>query len=303
MKSVENNLSENRSPLVSIIVITYNSERYVLETLESAKSQTYQNIELIISDDGSTDKTVEICKEWLDYNQERFIRTEILTIEKNSGIPSNCNRGTRVAKGDWLKLIAGDDMLCNKCIEENIEFSKKSNCLIFFSQLYYFKEDEEQEESRALNFYINKFITKNQIKKKFSYLRDPIFLNIPSLFYHTSVLRTVGGYDENFTLLEDQPFLLKVLLNNYDIGYLKKTTVKYRIHNYSVVAERNMVFLKDLFLSYKTIIRPNLRKYNIVDSLFKINRDLYFFFLLKDNSNPFILKLLRRSYSLLRRLD
>ena len=52
---------EENNPLVSINVITYNSSKFVLETLESAKAQTYQNIELIVSDDCSTDNTVEIC--------------------------------------------------------------------------------------------------------------------------------------------------------------------------------------------------------------------------------------------------
>ena len=51
-------------PLVSIVVITYNSAEYVLETLESAKAQTYQNIELIVSDDCSADNTVETCSRW-----------------------------------------------------------------------------------------------------------------------------------------------------------------------------------------------------------------------------------------------
>lgn len=52
---------DSKNPLFSIIVITYNSSVFVLETLESAKNQAYQNIELIISDDGSTDETVAIC--------------------------------------------------------------------------------------------------------------------------------------------------------------------------------------------------------------------------------------------------
>ena len=60
------------NPLVSIIVITYNSSKYVLETLESAKAQTYQNIELIVTDDCSNDNTVEICRKWIEENKERF---------------------------------------------------------------------------------------------------------------------------------------------------------------------------------------------------------------------------------------
>ncbi|KAA6320476.1 putative glycosyltransferase EpsE, partial [termite gut metagenome] len=101
----------NEQPLVSIVVITYNSSKYVLETLESAKVQTYQNIELIVSDDCSTDDTVDVCQNWLDENKERFVRTELLIVLKNTGVSANCNRGYKVAKGEWIKGVAGDDML------------------------------------------------------------------------------------------------------------------------------------------------------------------------------------------------
>ena len=111
-----NNDTLEKQPLVSIIVITYNSSKYVLETLESAKAQTYQNIELIVSDDCSIDNTVEICREWIENNKERFVRTELITAEKNTGIPANCNRGVKAAQGEWVKLIAGDDILYNNCI-------------------------------------------------------------------------------------------------------------------------------------------------------------------------------------------
>ena len=71
------------NPLVSIIVITYNSAKYVLETLESARYQTYQNIELIVSDDCSVDNTVEICNNWIKKNSNRFARVELITVNKN----------------------------------------------------------------------------------------------------------------------------------------------------------------------------------------------------------------------------
>lgn len=99
---------ETSQPLVSIIVITYNSSKYVLETLESARAQTYQNLELIVSDDASQYDTVEICQAWLEENGDRFVRAELVTVEENTGIPANCNRGVRKAKGEWVKLIAGN---------------------------------------------------------------------------------------------------------------------------------------------------------------------------------------------------
>lgn len=101
MKTKENSL-------VSVVLITYNSSKYVLDTLESVKNQTWDNIELIISDDGSTDNTTAICSNWLSENQNRFYNALLITVDENTGIPSNCNRGLRATKGEWLKTISGD---------------------------------------------------------------------------------------------------------------------------------------------------------------------------------------------------
>ncbi len=101
----------NQEPLISIVVVTYNSAKYVLETLESAKSQTYQNIELIVTDDYSTDDTVAICQKWLNKNKARFVRSQLVTSEKNTGIPANLNRGIKASKGEFIKPIAGDDTM------------------------------------------------------------------------------------------------------------------------------------------------------------------------------------------------
>ncbi|MDP5081486.1 MAG: glycosyltransferase family 2 protein [Winogradskyella sp.] len=114
----ENNLN----PLVSIIILTYNSSKYVLETLESAKAQSYRNIELIVSDDCSTDNTVEICEIWIEANKDCFIKSEIICTETNTGIPANCNRALNNAKGEWIKYIAGDDILEKECITSFVNF-------------------------------------------------------------------------------------------------------------------------------------------------------------------------------------
>ena len=90
------------NPLVSIVVITYNSEKYILETLESAKTQTYRNLELIISDDCSTDRTVQVCQHWLEINRDFFINSKLIESPKNTGIPSNVNRGVNKAEGKWI---------------------------------------------------------------------------------------------------------------------------------------------------------------------------------------------------------
>ena len=105
------------NPLVSIVVLTYNSSKYVIETLESAYNQTYQNVELIVTDDSSQDSTLSIVEEWISIHKSRFIACKLIQSSTNTGIPANLNRGIRNCKGEWVKIIAGDDILLPKCIE------------------------------------------------------------------------------------------------------------------------------------------------------------------------------------------
>lgn len=101
-------INEPKQPLFSIIIITYNSSKYVLETLESAKKQTYQNIELVVSDDCSGDDTIKLCAQWIEDNKHRFIRATLVFSQENTGIAANCNRGLKTAKGDSVNRGRSD---------------------------------------------------------------------------------------------------------------------------------------------------------------------------------------------------
>ena len=110
-----------KNTLVSVGIITYNSEKTILETLNSAYNQTYKNIELIISDDFSQDNTVNICKEWISEHSSRFVNCFVVTSTQNTGTSANCNRLINYCSGEYLKILAGDDIFTSTCIEDNIK--------------------------------------------------------------------------------------------------------------------------------------------------------------------------------------
>jgi len=232
---------KEEEPLVSIIVITYNSSKYVIETLESAKAQTYQNIELIVSDDCSTDDTVEICEKWVQKNKDRFVRTEILTVKENTGIPSNCNRGAKKAKGIWIKFIAGDDILVSIGIEECIKFTKSFlNANIVFSKQHSFTEENRKKTFSVINpqmhIYNEEFYSNNSsVKTQFNYLlKRMASVSGPSYIIKKDLLRSINYFDEKYRLLEDYPMFMKALeLGNY-FYFLDKITVHYRVHQKSI---------------------------------------------------------------------
>jgi alpha-1,3-rhamnosyltransferase len=270
---------EDINQLVSIIVITYNSSNFIINTLESAKNQTYNDIELIISDDCSKDSTIEVCQKWLDKNKERFIRTKLITVQTNAGISANCNRGINASTGGWIKLIAGDDILLPHCIASNVSFAKENNSSINFSKMNFFRDNSVFRKGE-ISLEQKLFIKKNQAQQTKSYIRNAVFLNIPTLFYSRELSEGVGGFNEDFKLLEDTPFILKVLENGYKIHFLDETTVNYRVHSSSITGSAKNNFIREIYRCYNIYRKPYLRNYNLVDLCFKLYLKLNFYFLL-----------------------
>ncbi len=246
---------EQDKPLVSIIVITYNSSKYVLETLESAKAQTYQNIELIISDDGSKDETMEICKNWLEENQKRFVRTELITVEKNTGIPANCNRGVKISKGEWVKLIAGDDLFTMNSIEYFVNFANiHSIAEIIFSNILIGKSQLNSE--KLISFF------NNDNKGQYIKLLEGNILPAPGFFVKLSVLNELNGFDERYNLIEDFPFYLKALKNGKRFFFLDQPLIIYRkdsngISNLKIM---NIAYQNSIKMFFNEIFLPELRR-------------------------------------------
>ena len=247
-KDITKNTGNNLNPLVSIIVITYNSAKYVLETLESAKAQTYNNIELIVTDDCSTDETVNICKKWIEENKNRFVRTKLITVARNSGISPNCNRGLKEAKGKWIKFIAGDDMLIYNCIETNMNLVKDSEHSFFFSKMKFTQKNERLRE-----IFDNGYKLFNSVDVQLKIILRGNVLTAPSSFIRLKTLIKLEGFDERFPMLEDYPMWLKAAKNNYKIIFNDVETVIYRISNdgisQSQTATNKKLFLKNLNFS------------------------------------------------------
>ena len=217
-------------PLVSIAIVTYNSSKYIIDTLNSVKAQSYENIELIISDDCSPDNTVELCRNWLDANKDRFVRTKLITVDKNSGVTCNCNRAKAAAEGQWFKLLAGDDLMMPDCIKENVEFiTANPKAKIIFSKTQLFTETEGK-----INL-SDKFLPKPYTKEIFAssaeYQHDCLsqynFLPAPSSFISEEIFRK-HDYNETYPASEDWAYWFKLTGLGYKLYFFPSVTTLYR---------------------------------------------------------------------------
>lgn len=121
--------------LVSIIMPSYNTAKYIAESINSVLAQTYSNWELLIVDDCSTDNTDEIVKPFLANERIKYFKNE-----KNSGAAVSRNKALREAKGKWIAFLDSDDLWLPEKIERQISFMKKHDYK--FSYTGYEKIDE-----------------------------------------------------------------------------------------------------------------------------------------------------------------
>jgi alpha-1,3-rhamnosyltransferase len=255
-----------QQPLVSIIVATYNSGKFVIETLESAKAQTYLNLALIISDDCSADNTVAICQDWVTANGHRFVSTRLITVPQNTGVSANCNRCIHAAQTTWIKFIAGDDILLPNCITDNMEFvAANPSAKAVFSEVLLYQGDFKKEnflnnvpQGYPMNIMNPKFSVEDQYK--ILLISDRITYT-PSVFLNRETLLLVGGYDETNRLIEDYPMWLKLTRAGNKLYFFNTATVGYRMHKDAANNMANYGLFKPLFLTAALIRKKEAYPY------------------------------------------
>lgn len=222
-------------PLVSIPIVTYNSSAFIVETLESVKDQTYQNIELIASDDCSTDDTVAICREWIAQNKERFVRAEVLTSDKNTGVSGNLNRAEAACTGEWVKFLDGDDLLLPTCVQDYMDFVEAHPETIYmFSRIKAFGASEERNRyytEKAFDYSIFDLDAKQQYEKL---IWQNCIMSSTCMYNRKKNAELGLKNDERIPLLEDWPRWINVTKKGVKLSFLDKVEVMYRIHEKSL---------------------------------------------------------------------
>lgn len=217
-------------PLVSVVIITYNSASTIIETLESVKQQTYSEVELVISDDCSTDSTCDICREWIDFNKDRFVECKFVTSIVNTGVAPNINRGLRECHGIWIKVLGADDLFLPHAISDVMSFATPEMDIIV-SQYYPFIQNGNERILQEIHptakldvFYKEKDICIQQKIILTNFIDATI-----GYFIRKSVLDKVGGYDEEYPMMEDAPMFLKLTYSGYRFHLLRIPCFLYRI--------------------------------------------------------------------------
>ncbi len=178
-------------PLISIITVVYNGEKYLEETIQSVINQTYDNVEYIIIDGGSTDGTLDIIKKYED-------RIDYWVSEKDSGIANAFNKGVISSTGNWLVMLnSGDWYIKNSILEDIVVKNLKSDSTFVYGDFEIVDPDTK------------KLIRKGSVLYDLKKIKFGLVLPHPSLFTSRNYFVKFGLFDESFRIAMDYEWMIR----------------------------------------------------------------------------------------------
>lgn len=230
---------KNAKPVVSIIMNCHNGEKYIRESLNSIKKQTYKNWETIFFDNESNDKSMEIVK-----SLKNDKRIKIFKSFKKLTLYEARNEAIKKARGTYIAFLDTDDLWLPKKLELQLDYIKKKKCEIIFS-----------------NFYIKKN------KKKFLRLNKKILdvktQNILNDYYLGILTGLINrkyfkkGFNKRYNIIGDFDFFLKLSFKN-KICFINRPLAIYRLHNENLSIKNKKAYISEM----QNWISKNKKKLN-----------------------------------------
>ena len=257
--------------LVTVILLSYKNVKGIYETVDSILNQDYENIEIIISDDGTPDFEKEEVK-ILAYIHERKrdnIKSVIMnTLKVNVGTVRNINSAIMRSNGKYIKLISAEDCLnASSVLTKYVDFMEQNEYNIVFAKMrgvtlqgeYQYVLASCESDYDLLKSYNTEQTLKRLFKKN--------FLPAPASFFDRELFDKYGMFKEDTRLVEDYPYWIYLSLNNVEFGYLDEVLIDYRLAN-SGAGSYSVAFMKDLFVIYNKYIFPYDKRFGIVQPIY-----------------------------------
>jgi alpha-1,3-rhamnosyltransferase len=272
--------------LVSVIIPAYNHEQYIQETIKSIINQTYQNIELIVIDDGSKDNTYQKMYEIKAECEKRFVRVHFEK-KDNEGICATLNKLVSLAQGDYVYIIASDDLSKPQAIEKEVKFLEnnpdyslvvgdneiinKNGEICFWDKKRNIVCDKEKAKYLTFAEYLQKTSSLDFNTKDFGTYKTLIVRNyIPNGYLiRKSIYNKIGKYPEG-EFLEDWWFMLQ-LAKYSKMKYLDKVLFLYRWHETNTIKNHKKIQkLARNNLTLELDIQNKINRNDVNDDVLKV---------------------------------
>lgn len=216
---------DERSPLVSVIVPTFRHERFIDAAIVSAAEQDYPNVEVVVSDDGSTDGTRDVIRACVSRYPGRVLDVS----GEHVGIVANCNRALAHCRGEYLAIFSGDDLFLPGKITRQVAWMEESPRRVMCGHhveafdsdtgatIYHTKSTMQLSSGCGAARYVSKL---------------SLFPGVSTFIRRSTV--PAGGYDSRVGIVSDFKLMADVLATGGEYGYIDGVFSKYRVHQASV---------------------------------------------------------------------
>jgi glycosyltransferase involved in cell wall biosynthesis len=207
---------DSKAPLVSILIPAYNAERYIKEAIDSALMQDYPNMEILVIDDGSTDKTQAIVRAYAD-PRIRLLQQE------NRGIVRTRNRLLNEARGEYFSYLDSDDIYLQGRISKEVAFleAHREYALVYCGIKYFFDGEPDKFYRHSFKQYSGDEV--------FPGLLEKMFITNTTITFRRKIYDTLGGYDPALGFVEDWEYFIRMVRNGFAIAYLNEDLVRFRL--------------------------------------------------------------------------
>jgi len=210
-------------PLVSICIPAHNSEKFVGQTINCLLNQTWQNLEIVVVDDGSTDQTSQVLGQIYDSRVKYFRQT-------NKGAAAARNEAFNQSSGDFIKFMDADDLLNAQCIEKQLlKINKLPDSIASAAWGRFYSDDasdfvysveEVWKDLGGIEWLINSLLPTGA-----NMMQPGIFL-VPR-----SIIEKAGPWDESLSLIDDFEYMIRVLVQCSQVVFCEEAVLMYRSGN------------------------------------------------------------------------
>ncbi|MGD8306656.1 MAG: glycosyltransferase family A protein [Ignavibacteria bacterium] len=235
------------TPLVSIIIPAYNFEKWIKATIESAIAQTWQNKEIIVIDDGSTDNTYHIAKQF----ESKILK--VLT-QENSGACVARNKALKLAQGDFIQWLDADDLLAHDKIEMQLLGSDNSfdSRVLHTCKWGYFYNHPSRVNFKCTKLWQD-LSPSEWLQIRFS--GAGCFMHTAGWLVSRRLTEMVGPWDERLKRNQDGEYFCRVVVNSELVKFHSKAVSYYRKGNlFSITMNKSKSTIESLDLSYNLCV-------------------------------------------------
>ncbi|MEH2015434.1 glycosyltransferase family 2 protein [Nostoc sp.] len=250
------------NPKVSVIIPAYNTEAYIAKAIESALEQTLTDIEVIVVDDGSSDKTVEVVKSFTDQ------RLKVIVNQQNLGVSAARNRALRAAQGEWIAVLDSDDWYAPERLEKLVLLAEETNADMIADDPYLIKDGATSPWSTLIQEsgeHIDKILQIDLIYfvETDIYGKAGLRLGLSKPIFKREFLVKHGiEYDETVSIAEDFWLDLKCLINGARFFIVPEPYYFYRSRSISLVRQSILLRLNQYISATNYFMQQEVVKKN-----------------------------------------